>query len=155
MKSAALVLIFAVTSMVAHSCKTPGGPAPVDVSVVQDGGAPVAPRQVNCLTGVNEQAIADAQIRAITLIEKGVNIGSAESVIFKGLEGLAFDLIPGALECALSYLGIKLSYDSSHASGQVKDDKALEAKIARDYLRAHKVVFEPSSTPAAKFPGLN
>lgn len=143
MKRLALFVVLAAVVLTLNSCKTPtpgGTPRPIDVGgQMDDGGA--APAPVNCVSGVTQHAIADAQQRAITVISYGINIGSAEAVILKSLEGLAVDLVPGALACALSYLGIKLDYDAVHAKSEVATEKAAEAKIARLYLRKHGITF--------------
>jgi hypothetical protein len=144
MKTLVLALVFAVLSVVTPSCKTPGSPPPTDVGSLDGGVSTPAP--VNCISGVASQAIADAQARAITVISNGVTSSSAESVILKNLEGLAYDLIPGALECALRYLGIKLDYDAAHATGPVATEKMAEAKIARAYIRKHEITFTAPPT---------
>lgn len=120
-------------------------PVPPVVTPTVDADAGTVAIPVSCVTGVTQQAIADAQQRAITIIAAGVTSGFTVAAIVGSLEALALDIAPNALACALQYLGIKLDYDAQHATGLQAQQKAAESAVARAYLKKHGVVF---SSPA-------
>lgn len=140
MKTPRAFLILVVLTVLGTACpKNPPGGVPTTV----DGGS--TPTTVNCAKDVGQSAIADAIARVDTVIAQGVNGGSVEGAIIKNLEGLAVDVGPAALACALQYVGIKFSYDAAHISDPATSNiKTTESKVAQDYLTQHQITFAPS-----------
>ncbi len=131
-KLAPLALVVALVSL--SAC--PQTPPPVDP------GTPTADSTaVDCLKDVGQDAVSETIGRVNTTIASGLAGGSVESVIIANLEGLAVDVGPKVLACAIQYVSLKLKFDADHATGKVASTKEAQAAVARDYLARHHVVF--------------
>jgi len=117
----------------------PQTPPPVDP------GDPGATKSdpIDCFKDVEQDAIACAIGRVNTTIASGLAGGSVEAVILKNLAGLAVEVGPKALACAVQYVALKLKFDADHAGGVTASTKAAEAQIASDYISQHQLVFSP------------
>lgn len=102
-----VAVLFLVVSVL--SCRTPGTPT-VDVPAASDGGAVAKP--VNCAAQLLQTAIAAATARANDFFAEGLS----KVVLFKDLAGLAVDVGPPALACALQYLTGKFASDALNAN---------------------------------------
>jgi len=130
-------LVLIVATLALGAC--PQTPPPVDP------GSPTATTDapIDCLKDVGQDAISSAIGRVNTTIASGLAGGSVESVIIASLEGLAVDVGPKALACAIQYVSLKLKFDADHAAGDVAARKDAEAKVAADYIAQHGLLFGP------------
>jgi len=130
-----LTTIIAALAIGLVSFACPQTPPPVDP------GSPTATTgdsPIDCLKDVGQDAVSDAIARVNTTIASGISSGSVEAIIIRNLEGLAVDVGPKVLACAVQYVALKLKFDADHASGGASADKAA---VARDYLAKHPTVF--------------
>jgi len=98
---------------------------------------------IDCLKDVGQDAVSDAIARVNTTIATGLASGAVEAVILRNLAGLAADVGPKALACAVQYVSLKLKFDAHNATGDVAKTKEAEAQIAADYIAQHQLRFGP------------